>query len=78
MTIDTDQLNAGFDCRFSHSVDVGKHAILFGEIQALRLRPVDAKPLLFRGGSYGSTTLMQAAAGTDLLWMPTWDPCASF
>ena len=65
---------AGFDCRIAHSVDSGTHGILFGEIQALRLRPTDAKPLMFRAGSYGSTTSLQEATGSELLWMPRWDP----
>lgn len=65
---------ATFDCRISHSVDVGTHGILFGEIQALRLRSVDAQPLMFRAGNYGSTASLPEAVGEGLLWMPTWDP----
>jgi flavin reductase (DIM6/NTAB) family NADH-FMN oxidoreductase RutF len=65
---------AGFDCRITNNIDIGTHGVLFGEIQAIRLRTVDASPLLFRAGDYGSTASLREAVGDGLLWMPTWDP----
>jgi len=62
---------ASFDCRLSHHVEVGTHGILFGEIQAVKVRKVASKPLLYAHGAYGgfSATVTAEAEG---LWIPTW------
>ena len=64
---------ATFDCRLAHAVDVATHGILFGEIQAVRLRPSPVQQLLYAHGAYGGFTSLEAARGAELLWMPTWD-----
>jgi flavin reductase (DIM6/NTAB) family NADH-FMN oxidoreductase RutF len=63
---------ASFDCRLSHSVEVGTHAILFGEILAAQVRSAMAKPLLYAHGGYGHFASVTANELHDL-WMPTWD-----
>jgi flavin reductase (DIM6/NTAB) family NADH-FMN oxidoreductase RutF len=64
---------ATFDCRLANAVDVTTHGILFGEIQAVRVRPNQLPQLLYAHGTYGGFTSLDAARGSDLLWIPTWD-----
>lgn len=64
---------AGFDCRLTHAVEVGTHAILFGEIHAAKVRKIAAKPLLYAHGAYGGFASMRAASELESLWIPTWD-----
>lgn len=63
---------ASFDCRLTNSVIVGTHEILFGEIQAVRVRPSEVKPLLFAHGGYGGFTAENIVKMADLMWMPNW------
>jgi flavin reductase (NADH)/flavin reductase len=62
----------GFDCRLVQTVSVGTHDILFGEIQAIKVRPAEVKPLLFAHGGYGGFASNQSAQMADLMWMPSW------
>lgn len=62
----------GFDCRLSQAVTVGTHDILLGEIQAVKVRPAEVKPLLFAHGGYGGFASQHATQMADLMWMPTW------
>jgi flavin reductase (DIM6/NTAB) family NADH-FMN oxidoreductase RutF len=64
---------ASFDCRIAHAVEVATHGILFGEIQAVRVRNTSAKPLLYAQGAYGGFASLAAARGPDLTWVPTWE-----
>jgi flavin reductase (NADH)/flavin reductase len=64
---------AAFDCRVSHAVDVSTHGILFGEIQAVKVRAVAAKPLLYAHGAYGGFASMAAANELESLWIPNWE-----
>jgi flavin reductase (DIM6/NTAB) family NADH-FMN oxidoreductase RutF len=57
----------------SSAVEVGTHGILFGEIQAVQVRKVPAKPLLYAHGGYGGFASMAAAGELDSLWIPTWE-----
>ena len=43
----------GFDCKVAQWVVQGTHAILFGEIQAIRVDATNPTPLLYSDGSYG-------------------------
>jgi flavin reductase (DIM6/NTAB) family NADH-FMN oxidoreductase RutF len=61
-----------FDCRIAQAVEVGTHGILFGEIQSLRVRAVDAKPLLYSHGAYGGFASAGAAQIPEMLDMPNW------
>lgn len=61
-----------FDCKLSRSLEAGSHDILIGEIQAVRTRTTEGKPLLFAHGGYGGFASQPYAAMADLLWMPTW------
>jgi flavin reductase (DIM6/NTAB) family NADH-FMN oxidoreductase RutF len=64
---------ASFDCRIAHAVEVATHGILFGEIQAIKLRQTTAKPLLYAQGAYGGFASLTAARGPELTWVPTWE-----
>jgi flavin reductase (DIM6/NTAB) family NADH-FMN oxidoreductase RutF len=64
---------AAFDCRLSQDVAVGTHGILFGEIQAVSVRHVAAKPLLYVQGAYGGFASFAAASDLESLWIPSWD-----
>jgi flavin reductase (DIM6/NTAB) family NADH-FMN oxidoreductase RutF len=61
-----------FDCRIAQAVEVGTHGILFGEIQELRVRPIDSKPLLYSHGAYGGFASAAAAQVPEMLDMPNW------
>ncbi|MBV8806663.1 MAG: flavin reductase family protein, partial [Sinobacteraceae bacterium] len=63
---------AAFDCRITQAVDVGTHGILFGEIQAMRVRQTTAKSLLYAHGSYGGFMSYLHEQSAQLLWMPPW------
>jgi flavin reductase (NADH)/flavin reductase len=60
------------DCRIAQAVDVGTHGILFGIIEAMRVRQTEAKPLLYVHGSYGGFAAAGASLNPELLGMPTW------
>lgn len=62
----------GFDCKVASAVEVGTHGIIFGEIQDVLVRPVEAKPLLYGHGSYGGFATTAAASELESLWIPTW------
>lgn len=64
---------AAFDCRTSQTVAVGTHGIVFGEIQAIRVREVAAKPLLYAHGAYGGFASFAEANELESLWIPGWD-----
>jgi flavin reductase (DIM6/NTAB) family NADH-FMN oxidoreductase RutF len=64
---------AGFDCRVSQDVAVGTHGILFGEIHAISVRKVAAKPLLYAHGVYGGFASYAEASDLESLWIPSWD-----
>jgi flavin reductase (DIM6/NTAB) family NADH-FMN oxidoreductase RutF len=64
---------ASFDCRIAHAVEVATHGILFGEIQAVRVRNTSAKPLLYAQGAYGGFASLAATRGPELTWVPTWE-----
>lgn len=64
---------ASFDCRVSQDVSIGTHGILFGEIHAVAVRSVAAKPLIYAQGAYGAFTFTGARSDPESLWMPTWD-----
>ena len=64
---------ASFDCRIADAVEVATHGILFGEIQAIRIRKTSAKPLLYAQGAYGGFFSLGASRGPDLTWVPTWE-----
>ena len=61
-----------FDCRVAHAVEVGTHGIFFGAIQALRVRPLDAKPLLYVHGAYGGFASLGASLDPEILGLPAW------
>jgi flavin reductase (DIM6/NTAB) family NADH-FMN oxidoreductase RutF len=60
------------DCRIAQAVDVGTHGILFGIIEAMRVRQTEAKPLLYVHGTYGGFAAAGASLNPELLGMPTW------
>jgi len=64
---------AAFDCRVSQDVAVSTHGILFGEIQAVQVREVNSKPLLYVHGGYGGFASLAQANDLESLWIPTWD-----
>jgi flavin reductase (DIM6/NTAB) family NADH-FMN oxidoreductase RutF len=64
---------ASFDCRVSQDVAVGTHGILFGEIHAISVRKVAAKPLLYAHGVYGGFASYAEASDLESLWIPSWD-----
>ncbi|HTY95309.1 MAG TPA: flavin reductase family protein [Steroidobacteraceae bacterium] len=64
---------AAFDCRVGQHVAVGTHGILFGEIQAVQVRQVSAKPLLYVHGAYGGFASIAQASDLESLWIPNWD-----
>jgi flavin reductase (NADH)/flavin reductase len=64
---------ASFDCRIAQAVDVGTHGIIFGEIQAIRVRDSNAKSLLYAHGSYGGFASYVHEQSAELLWMPPWE-----
>lgn len=61
-----------FDCRIAQAVEVGTHGVLFGAIDAVRVRQADAKPLLYVHGSYGGFAAPGASFSPEVLGMPTW------
>lgn len=63
---------AGFDCRLAQAVEVGTHGILFGEIQATRMRPAEPKPLLYAHGAYGGFASVDSLQDPELFWVPSW------
>jgi flavin reductase (DIM6/NTAB) family NADH-FMN oxidoreductase RutF len=63
----------GFDCRVNQAVMAGTHGIFLGDIQAVHVRKVAAKPLLYAHGAYGGFESREAAGNIENLWIPTWD-----
>ncbi len=61
-----------FDCRIAQAVEVGTHGVLFGAIEAIRVRQVETKPLLYVHGSYGGFAAPGASLSPEVLGMPTW------
>jgi flavin reductase (DIM6/NTAB) family NADH-FMN oxidoreductase RutF len=66
----------GFDCRVSLAIEAGTHDILMGEIQAVKVRETEVKPLLFAHGGYGGFSAQNAPPMKELIWMPTWPSLA--
>jgi flavin reductase (NADH)/flavin reductase len=64
---------AAFDCRVAQAVDVGTHGILFGEIQAIRVRESQARSLLYAHGNYGGFSLFADDQSAELLWIAPWE-----
>jgi flavin reductase (NADH)/flavin reductase len=61
-----------FDCRISQAIEVGTHGIVFGAIEAIRVRQAEAKPLLYVHGAYGGFASAGASMSPEVLGMPTW------
>ncbi|OXC76718.1 flavin reductase family protein [Caballeronia sordidicola] len=61
-----------FDCRIAQAIEVGTHGIVFGAIEAIRVRQAEAKPLLYVHGSYGGFASAGASMSPEVLGMPTW------
>ncbi len=61
-----------FDCRIAQAVEVSTHGILFGAIQAIRVRQAEAKPLLYVHGSYGGFAAAGASLSPEVMGLPTW------
>jgi flavin reductase (NADH)/flavin reductase len=61
-----------FDCRIAQAVEVGTHGVLFGAIEAIRVRQTETKPLLYVHGSYGGFAVPGASLSPEVLGMPTW------
>jgi flavin reductase (NADH)/flavin reductase len=61
-----------FDCRIAQAVEIGTHGVLFGAIEAVRVRQADTKPLLYVHGSYGGFAVPGASFSPEVLGMPTW------
>lgn len=64
---------AAFDCKVSQTTAAGTHGIVFGEILAIRVRQVAAKPLLYAHGAYGGFASFAQASELESLWIPGWD-----
>jgi flavin reductase (DIM6/NTAB) family NADH-FMN oxidoreductase RutF len=56
------EATASFDCRVHSIVHAGDHAIVLGEVVALRHRP-ECAPLVFHGGGYRELAADPTAAG---------------
>lgn len=61
-----------FDCRIAQAVEVGTHGVIFGAIDAIRVRPTETKPLLYVHGSYGGFAAPGASLSPEVLGMPRW------
>jgi len=61
-----------FDCRITQAVEAGTHGVLFGAIEAVRVRQTETKPLLYVHGSYGGFAVSGASLSPEVLGMPTW------
>jgi flavin reductase (NADH)/flavin reductase len=63
---------ANFECRRTKVVDVGTHSVIFGEVEAVRIRGEHVLPLLYAHGGYGRFSGSPRAALPDMLWVPSW------
>ena len=61
-----------FDCRIAQAVEVGTHGVIFGAIEAIRVRQAETKPLLYVHGSYGGFATPGASLSPEVLGMPAW------
>jgi flavin reductase (NADH)/flavin reductase len=61
-----------FDCRVERMVDVGTHAVIFGEVQGVATNIDAAAPLLYSQGSYGEFQSSKGVDFQDLLWISNW------
>jgi flavin reductase (NADH)/flavin reductase len=61
-----------FDCRIAQAVEVGTHGVIFGAVEAIRVRQAETKPLLYVHGAYGGFATPGASLSPEVLGMPAW------